>query len=233
MEFVKSWKVGSNAFIAQRCSNRHGHYLVLVEGGVASSLYRRVEKGRNGKDVPLSCKRWPHSSRSLPVVVVEVLLELLPSRHTVAEWSSSLGGGGRGEVFRGHASSSMVMRLPESMKHMLGEETWKNSYKEVLMSMTTSCRIPSANYDMAGTLVWYASCGGGTRKDSIMLPTKGGCDTANVAAEENGSRGSRNDNYFCFCRDLRALQAQMKSWIEFLNACMRDWAYLGPGFLLA
>lgn len=35
-EFVKFTRVGSKAFIAQRCSNRYGRYLAMTEYGVAA-----------------------------------------------------------------------------------------------------------------------------------------------------------------------------------------------------
>jgi hypothetical protein len=54
---------------------------MVVVNGVASLFYQRAKKGRDRKDVSLSCERLQLFLRSLLVVVEEELL--LPVHHSV------------------------------------------------------------------------------------------------------------------------------------------------------
>jgi hypothetical protein len=53
---------------------------MVVVNGVASLFYQRAKKGRDRKDVSLSCERLQLFLRSPPVVVEEVLI--FPSHHS-------------------------------------------------------------------------------------------------------------------------------------------------------
>lgn len=49
-EFVKSSRVGNKAFIAQRCSNKHGRFLAVVEYGVGGRRdFAIILEGRGGR----------------------------------------------------------------------------------------------------------------------------------------------------------------------------------------
>jgi hypothetical protein len=49
-EFWRRSRVGFLAFLSQRCSNKHGHFLVVVEhGGGRQRGHILVPDGRNGK----------------------------------------------------------------------------------------------------------------------------------------------------------------------------------------
>ena len=106
--------------------------------------------------------------------------------------------------FHGHARSSKAVQSLEPMNLEQGKETHENSYKEVLTgagkSTKASCRNPSANYIAAWTLAQFSYCRGGTREDNLKFHNEGGCQTANVAAGQSGSRVSKND--ICFCHDM-------------------------------
>jgi hypothetical protein len=50
MEFVRTSKVGSSAFVAQRCSNSYGWFSAVEEyGGVGRRGFIVLSKGQEGK----------------------------------------------------------------------------------------------------------------------------------------------------------------------------------------
>ncbi|GLT67661.1 hypothetical protein SLA2020_399530 [Shorea laevis] len=61
-EFIKSSRVGSKAFLTQKCSNSHGMFLPLAEykecGWRGFIAIQRVVKTGDGEVAPPSCKRW-------------------------------------------------------------------------------------------------------------------------------------------------------------------------------
>lgn len=87
-EFVKSWKVGSTAYIAQRCSNRHGRYLVLAKyssGGQRGFIVLLEGQERQGWKECAFCSffrvllGWSKRCYFCPTIILQW------------EWSSSLG----------------------------------------------------------------------------------------------------------------------------------------------